>query len=333
VDFTQALPRVLIGSSPAMATLRRYVQKVGACDANVLITGATGTGKELDAEAIHRASRRAARPFVIVNCAAIPDALMESELFGYERGAFTGAANSYLGKLRLADTGTVFLDEIGEMSLLGQAKILRVLESGEVFPLGARGVTQLNVRFIAATNQDLEPLVMKQAFRHDLFFRLNVARIYLPPLNERPEDIIELLLHYIHHFNAKYGQRVQGPVPELAARLHAYEWPGNVRELRNFAEAIFIDPPEGAISLEHLPEYFRRIFGQYREDRLSERDELLSALSRTNWNKKMAARELRWSRMTLYRKMEKYNITRGEVNPIAETTAKLTVPVLSCPGK
>jgi DNA-binding NtrC family response regulator len=292
-----------------MAALRTYVQKVAESDANVLITGATGTGKELVAESIHRASRRRSAPFVPVNSASIPDSLIESELFGYERGAFTGATESYLGKMRLADGGTLFLDEIGEMSPLGQAKILRVLESREIFPLGARRTTSVDVRFVAATNRDLEPLIQRREFRQDLFFRLNVARIYLPPLRERREDILELFRHYTRQFNQQFGKRVDAPTPELASRLQAYSWPGNVRELRNCLEAVFIDPPDGPLAVEHLPESFRRIFADHREDGLSEREALLAALSRTNWNKKMAARELRWSRMTLYRKLEKYKIS------------------------
>jgi two-component system response regulator HydG len=217
-----------------------------------------------------------------------------------------------LGKLRLADQGTVLLDEIGEMSPLGQAKILRVLENREVFPLGGRCMAHIDVRFVAATNQALEPLIQRRAFRQDLFFRLNVARIHLPGLRERRDDILELVAHYVQQFNGRYGRMVAAPTTDLARRLLAYDWPGNVRELRNFVEAVFIDPPDGPISLEHLPESFRRIFEGHREDGLSERDQMLAALSRTNWNKKMAARELHWSRMTLYRKLEKYKITGGD---------------------
>jgi transcriptional regulator with PAS, ATPase and Fis domain len=299
----------LIGSSSAMAAVRAYVGKVAQTDTGVLITGATGTGKELVAEAIHRMSPRRAAPFVPVNCAAIPDSLLESELFGYEQGAFTGAEHAYPGKLRIAHLGTVFLDEIGEMSPLGQAKILRVLESHEIFPLGARKTVKLNVRFVAATNQDLEPMVERRTFRQDLYFRLNVGRIYLPALRERPEDIIELVRHFLHHFNARHGTNVQDPAPELRDSLLSYEWPGNVRELRNLVEAIFIDPPQGAIGLGDLPESFRRIFSAHRTTELSEREAIVSALSRTHWNKKLAARELQWSRMTLYRKLDKYKIT------------------------
>jgi two-component system response regulator AtoC len=292
-----------------MATVRGYVQKVAQSDASVLISGPTGTGKELVAESIHRASPRHSAPFISVNCAAIPDSLLESELFGYERGAFTGAEEAYPGKLRLATHGTVFLDEIGEMSPLGQAKILRVLENREVFPLGARRTTKIDVRFLAATNQDLEPMIERRAFREDLYFRLNVGRIFLPSLEERREDILELFLYYVRKFNLQQGRRVQPPTPELADSLLAYKWPGNVRELRNCVEAVFIDPPDGPIGLEHLPESFQRIFRSHACNQTSERDAIVSALSRTNWNKKLAARELQWSRMTLYRKLEKYKIT------------------------
>ena len=253
--------RALIGSSFAMGALRRYVQKVAQSDANVLISGPTGTGKELVANAIHQASQRNPAPFVSVNCAAIPDTLLESELFGYERGAFTGAAERYPGKLRLADHGTIFLDEIGELSPLGQAKILRVLESREVFALGARRTASIDVRFVAATNQDLEPMIERHAFRQDLFFRLNVARIYLPALRERREDILEIFRHYMDQFNGRYRRRVQAPTPELAERLTAYDWPGNVRELRNCVEAVFIDPPDGpshsSICPSHSAEFSR----------------------------------------------------------------------------
>jgi transcriptional regulator with PAS, ATPase and Fis domain len=299
----------LIGSSSVMTAVRDYVHKVAQSNASVLISGPTGTGKELVAESIHRGSPRRSSPFISVNCAAIPDALLESELFGYERGAFTGASEPYPGKLRLADHGTVFLDEISEMSPIGQAKILRVLENHEVFPLGARRMTKIDVRFVAATNQDLEPMIERHAFRQDLFFRLNVGRIFLPSLRERPEDILELFMYYIRRFNVQHGRHVQAPTPDLADRLTAYNWPGNVRELRNCVEAVFIDPPEGPIRLEHLPESFQRIFRGCHSENAGERDAIVSALSRTNWNKKMAARELQWSRMTLYRKLDKYKIT------------------------
>lgn len=303
-----------------MAAVRSYIGKVARADASVLISGPTGTGKELVAEAIHNASARRSFPFVVVNCAAIPDSLLESELFGYERGAFTGAEEGYPGKFRLASQGTVFLDEIGEMSLLGQAKILRVLENKEIFPLGARRTSKIDVRFVAATNQDLEPMVQGKTFRQDLYFRLNVGRIYLPSLRERPEDILELFSHFIRVFNRQRGTDVQEPTPELAESLLTYEWPGNVRELRNCIEALFIDPPSGPLGIEDLPEPFRRIFRSCCVKPKSERDAIIFALSRTNWNKKLAARELRWSRMTLYRKLEKHKIVLTSDTDVTHTS-------------
>ena len=299
----------LVGSSPVMQHLRSYIGKLGHSDAHVLITGETGTGKERVAESIHAASPHHNQPFLCINCAAIPDALLESELFGYERGAFTGAQEGYQGKLRLASGGTVLLDEIGEMTPTAQAKILRVLESHEVFPLGGRQVAPVNVRFIAATNQDLEPLVAERKFRKDLFYRLNVARLHLPPLKDRSEDIPELLTHFLNHFGQRYHHFIEGPTRELLDCLLSYEWPGNVRELRNLVEAVYVDPPERFISIENLPDYFRRIFSRHRTQKLSEKDHLTSVLQQTNWNKKQAAKVMNWSRMTLYRKLSKYHMT------------------------
>jgi two-component system response regulator HydG len=299
---------ILVGSSKRIGDLRIYIGKVARNDANVLISGDTGTGKERVAECIHLASSRHAKPFICVNCAAIPDALLESELFGYERGAFTGAEDAYAGKLRLASGGTVFLDEIGEMSLTAQAKILRVIESREVFALGARRTSPLDVRFIAATNQDLEGSGAAHRFRRDLYYRLNVARIHLPPLKEHTEDILDLLGHFIGMFNQRYGARVGNPDEDLAKCLLRYSWPGNIRELRNLVEAIFIDPPEGPIALEHVPDPFHGIFAEYVTDGIAEREKLLTVLRQTKWNKKRAAVEMKWSRMTLYRKLNKYRI-------------------------
>lgn len=298
----------LVGSSKSMIDLREYIRKLARSDANVLITGETGTGKERVAEAIHSESPRRDRPFVCVNCAAIPDSLIESELFGFDRGAFTGAQEGYVGKLRLANGGTVFLDEIGDMSLAAQAKVLRVIESREVFPLGARRVATIDVRFIAAINQDIEPLLAEHKFRRDLYYRLNVARVLLLPLQERSEDIPELVTHYIRQFNQRFHRQVERPGHELMECLMSYEWPGNIRELRNFVEAVFIDPPDGPISLKDLPESFRRIFAQYVVQPVPERERLVSMLYQTNWNKSEAAAQLNWSRMTLYRKLAKYQI-------------------------
>jgi transcriptional regulator with PAS, ATPase and Fis domain len=298
----------IVGQSAAMVRLRSYIGKVAATDSNVLITGETGTGKEGVAESIHRAGPRAGGPLVCLNCAAIPDNLLESELFGYDRGAFTGAQTSSAGKLRLAHGGTVFLDEIGEMSPYAQAKLLRVIESREVFPLGANRASQIDVRFIAATNQDLEPMVAQNRFRKDLFYRFNVARISLPPLRERKEDIPGLFSHFLAHYNRRSHRQVQSPMPELTQHLLQYAWPGNVRELRNLVEAIFIDPPCGPIALADLPEGFRQIFSRYVSETSGERERLIAALTATHWNKSQAAAQLHWSRMTLYRKLAKYHL-------------------------
>jgi DNA-binding NtrC family response regulator len=293
--------------------LRQYLPKLAHSNANVLITGETGTGKERVAQIIHQLGPRKTGAFVCVNCAAVPDALFESEMFGHEAGAFTGALRRFEGKLRLASGGTIFLDEIGEMSLLAQGKILRALESREVSPLGAPEAAPIDVRFIAATNQDLEPLVQARAFRKDLYYRLNVARVHLQPLRERREDILELFDFFVAKFNHELEVGVGPPSPRLLQSFLQYEWPGNVREIRNLVEALFIDPPPGETDLAHLPDSFRRIFERFTVDTVLERDRLLAVLHQTNWNKKQAAIQLNWSRMTLYRKIAKYHITRSGV--------------------
>ena len=298
----------LLGCSDAIERLRNYLPKVGASEANVLITGETGTGKERIAEAIHAASPRRRAPLVRINCAAIPDGLLESELFGHERGAFTGAHAAFAGRLRQAQGGTVFLDEIGEMSLFAQAKILRVLEAGELSPVGSVRSIPLDVRFVAATNQDLEMLVARNAFRADLYYRINVARLSLPPLRERRDDIMVFFEHFVAEFNGRTGCSVGRARASLQAVLQSYEWPGNIRELRNLVQAVFIDPPNGAIGLEHLPDHFQHVFAQHVTLRPTERDRLISALTATSWNRGRAAEQLHWSRMTLYRKMTHYQI-------------------------
>jgi DNA-binding NtrC family response regulator len=307
----------LVGESAAMRGVKEYLAKAAASDCNILVTGETGTGKERVAEAIHRRSGRRGRPMVCINCAALPDSLLESELFGHEKGAFTGAHASYEGKLSAADGGTIFLDEIGDMSLQAQAKILRAIEAKEVIRVGGGRANRLDIRIIAATNQDLEGSVAANRFRKDLYYRLNVARIHLPPLRERKEDIPLLLAHYLRELNQRFGGRVQGFTREVAEVLGTYEWPGNVRELKNLLEAIFVDPPGDRIAIEDLPEPFRVHLASQAGDPASERDKLLSALLATNWNKSRAAEELHWSRMTLYRKMAKYRIQESQ-NRIGE---------------
>jgi DNA-binding NtrC family response regulator len=299
---------MLLGTSEAIRAINRYITRVAASQSTVLVTGETGTGKELTAGLIHRLSTRRRRPFVCINCAAIPETLLESELFGFERGAFTGALAARTGKLQQADRGTIFLDEIGDMSVTAQPKILRAIETKEIHPVGARARIPVDVRVIAATNHELDRQVQDGQFRQDLFYRLNVARIHLPPLRERREDLPPLLAHYVGVFNQQLGYHVQGFTPEAAAYLLRYAWPGNVRELRNLVEAVYIGEPSELITVRDLPEAFRR--GIEATEKLSEdeRTRVLSALFETNWNKSHAAHRLHWSRMTLYRKMAKHHI-------------------------
>jgi hypothetical protein len=282
--------------------------------------------RELVAELIHRNSPRRGGPFVCINCPAIPDSLLESELFGFERGAFTGAASAYDGTLRLAHGGTLFLDEIGDMSLSAQAKILRVVEAKEVHRLGGAHLVPLDVRIVAATNHGLEALVAQERFRRDLYFRLDVTSIHIPPLRERTQDIPALLQHYIGVLNQRRGTRISGFGRETLESLLRYDWPGNVRELRNLVESVALDAAAGVIERRDLPEAMCRRLDARAESaplppglaRERDRDRLLSALLSTNWNKSRAAQELRWARMTVYRKMAKYHI-RGAADggPVA----------------
>ena len=295
-----------------MLDLKSYLAKVAQSDATVLVTGETGTGKERVATAVHQLGPRQKAPFISVNCAAIPEALLESELFGHRKGAFTGATGDFPGRFAEADQGTLFLDEIGELSLAGQVKLLRVLEEREVVPVGSTQRRKINVRLVAATNGDLEELVARRAFRADLYYRLNVVRIELPPLRDRPEDIAPILDHFIAQQNRRLAMRVGRPDSELLQRLCRYDWPGNIRELRNLVEAMFVDPPQDRpVYLADLPANFRRLFNEAERPGVDERDRLVAVLRDTNWNKMAAAREMNWSRMTLYRKLVKYDLDRG----------------------
>jgi DNA-binding NtrC family response regulator len=300
---------VMIGDSLAMRTMRASLATVAATESTVLITGETGTGKELVAQHLHSASPRRTQPLVCINCAAIPDSLLESELFGYERGAFTGAQTAKAGHLQHANGGTVFLDEIGDMSLYAQAKMLRVLDSREVMRLGSSRPLPLDVRVIAATNRDLQHLVRQDAFRADLYFRLHVAHLHLPPLRERPDDIPVLLAHYVREMAQRTGRVIEGFTDEAMAALCHYMWPGNVRELKHLVEATLLTAPAARITVADLPEALRH--GQPEEPQ-DERERVLWALRTTNWHRNTAAQKLHWSRMTLYRKMVKYLIVRLE---------------------
>ena len=298
----------LIGSSPAMQRLRNYVSNIAQRASTVLITGETGTGKEVVAELLHRNGADPERPFVSVNCAAIPESLIESELFGHERGSFTGAAQASLGKLQLAGNGTIFLDEIGDMSAYAQAKILRAIENRQAYRVGGRVSYPVLCRFIAATNSDIERNVTEGRFRKDLYYRLNVARIQLPALRERNSDIPELCSHFIAAMNHDFQGNVASCEEELMRALIRYEWPGNIRELRNVFEAAYLNSPGPQLSMADMPDWFIRNLRKSETRPPTELDRVLSALTSTNWNKSKAAEALNWSRTTLYRKIAQYQI-------------------------
>jgi DNA-binding NtrC family response regulator len=310
--FNSGNDQPMIGDSMPMRKIKAYLLKVAATDSSVFITGETGTGKELAAELIHRNSSRHKKPLVCINCAALPETLVESELFGYERGAFTGAIASTQGKFELAVGGTVFLDEIGDMSSYAQAKILRTTERKEVYRLGGKRSIPVDIRVIAATNQDPDRLVADGKFRKDLYYRLNVARVHLPPLRDRKEDILPLLEHLIRELNRRFGREVEGFTEEALESLLRYYWPGNVRELKNLLESTFINLPSRKIAFTDLPKAFRVRLKETEGLPKSERDRMLSALFATDWNKSKAAQKLHWSRMTLYRKMAKYHINTSQ---------------------
>ncbi len=301
----------ILGRSEAICDLRSQLPKIARSNAPALITGETGTGKEHIARQIHSQSARADRPFVAINCAAIPDTLFESELFGFERGSFTGAMVAQQGKARLADGGTLFLDEIGDLTPFNQTKILRLLEEKEAYPIGAAKPQRIDIRIIAATNVQVEEAVADGRFRSDLYYRLNVARIDVPALSARPEDIEVYIDHFIRRFNADCRTSVSGLERQLLEVLSDYDWPGNVREVRNFVEAVFIDPPDGPITLRDIPNAFAHLRRSYSHTGLDEREMMIAALEETNWNKAKAAETLHWSRMTLYRKLTKYNLAQS----------------------
>jgi DNA-binding NtrC family response regulator len=303
---------LMVGRSAAMRQLREQIWRAAAVSSNVLILGETGTGKELVAELIHRNGARAARPFVCINTAAIPDALLENELFGHERGAFTGAMTAESGKLAAAHRGTVFLDEIADVSLAIQAKLLRAIENKAIYRLGSTRSVQLDVRVVAATNGDLERAMTEGRFRKDLYYRLDVVRLNLPPLRERVDDIPLLVAHYLARFNRELGRSVRAVSARALDALCAYRWPGNVREFRNVIEALLVNlAPETTGVVDVPPEVMRRLAVAVSAP-VSERDRLLGALTETNWNKTRAASKLRMSRMTLYRKMQRHAVnSRG----------------------
>lgn len=318
----------IVGTSDEMMEVFELVEKVADTDSTVLILGESGTGKELVARAIHYNSRRKERPLVTVNCAAIPEELLESELFGHMKGAFTGAVATKPGRFDAADNGTIFLDEIGDMSFKLQVKILRVLQEQRFEPVGSTKTHQVDVRVIAATNQDLEKAVKDKRFREDLYYRLNVIPIRIPPLRERVNDIPVLVHHFVEKYTAESKHRVGGISDEAVKVLMGYKWPGNVRELENLIERVVVLKREGVISPSDLPEKivgeavkqkpkgpttfhfeipdegvsFRHAISDF-ENRL-----IIKALEKTSGNRNKAASLLRLNRTTLVEKIKKKNL-------------------------
>jgi DNA-binding NtrC family response regulator len=313
----------LVGGSKPMQDVMRLVEMAAPSSASVLITGETGSGKEIVARTIHKLSPRAGGPFVAINCSAIPETLMESEIFGHERGAFTGAAERRIGCFELADAGTLLLDEIGEMPAPTQAKLLRVLEDRKVRRLGSKSETAVDVRVLAATNKDAEQAVASGDLRQDLFFRLNVFHINLPPLREHKEDIPLLVEHILRDVNSKHGKHVRGIGAEVLDIFMSHTWPGNIRELRNILERACIMCEKELITRSCLPEEFGRTAAKGPSDLSSikfpvgttvdamERELILQTLSATGNNKTRAADLLAISLKTLHNKLKEYGADRA----------------------
>ena len=303
----------IIGNSKAITEVLSTVSRVAKTKSTVLIRGESGTGKELVARAIHALSDRADKRFVAVSCAALPETLLESELFGYEKGAFTGAIKRKEGRFELADGGTLFLDEIGDISLETQVKLLRVLESQEFERLGGKESLKVDVRIISASNQDLEKKTKEHSFREDLYYRLNVISIFIPPLRDRKEDILLLLDHFIQKANQKCGRKVKGITPEVKDIILSYDWPGNVRELENMIERGVVLSRTDVIDKNDLP-YFGLIKSKETSSSANlslkdmEKNHILNTLTKTNWNLIKTAEILGIHRNTLRLKMKEYGI-------------------------
>ncbi len=331
-DNSQGVPSSvggLLGNCPEMQKVFGLVAVVGQTDSSVLITGETGTGKDLLAEAVHENSPRAHGPFIKVNCGALPENLLESELFGHKKGAFTGAGEDKPGWFKMAHNGTLFLTEIGDLPLALQVKLLTFLDDMVIYPLGSTRGVKVNVRVMAATHRNLEEMVQKGHFRQDLMFRLNVMRLHLPPLRERGEDIRLLLYHFLNYFAGKMKKEVREFVPEALDLLCRYEYPGNVREIRNIVEYAIAVCQGNYIQIVHLPEYLRENMQttgpprqtQERADHSYadispdkswpevEKEMILNALMQAGGKKSRAADILGWGRSTLWRKMNKYGLT------------------------
>ena len=310
----------LIGASDTMAAVFRTVQKVARTDSTVLITGESGTGKELVARAVHEHSRRAGGPFIKINCGAIPETLLESELFGHEKGAFTGAVKAKMGRFELADGGTLFLDEIGDVSPAMQVKLLRVLQEQELERVGGETTVQIDTRVVSATNKDLDHEVAEGRFRQDLYYRLHIIPVVLPPLRERRDDVALLVAHFIDKLGPRTNAQVRGITDDALARLMAHQWPGNVRELENVVEQALVFAEGDRITVGALPAFLQ---GPDREDRLDvpkqmslpeilddlERQLILKAYKKAKGVKTETARLLGIKTSALYYKLDKYQIS------------------------
>ena len=308
----------IIGPSGVLEEIKRAVRQIAPTKATVLIEGESGTGKELIARAIHGLSDRRSHSFVAVHCAALAEGVLESELFGHEKGAFTGALKQHAGRFEMANRGTLFLDEVGEMAMGTQAKLLRVLQEQEFERVGGSETIHVDVRLIAATNANLESLIARGRFREDLYYRLNVIRLNVPPLRDRKEDIPALINVFLAEFNAENGKRVAGLTPEAMSAMLAYDWPGNVRELQNCIEGLVVLSRGDMISLSELPRKMREGAPKTIETtkgtlKAAELQVIEEALAKTKGRKTDAAKLLGISRRTLHRKIKQYGLSGEEI--------------------
>ncbi len=304
----------IISRNHKMQKIFEILPQVAESESNVLIEGAPGTGKELVARAIHELSPRKGKPFITVNSGALPDTLLESELFGYKKGAFTGAGKDKPGRFALAEKGTLFLDEIGDVSPALQVRLLRVLQEKTYEPLGGIETVKADVRIITATNHELTKEISEGRFREDLYYRINVVKLFLPPLRERKEDIPLLVEHFIKQFNAVKAREISGTDDKAMGVFMRYEWPGNIRELENTIEHAFILCSEGLIGLEHLPDRFQAMAERQKPPaqgltlKQIEANAVYNALERNNWKRTAAARELGIDKNTLRRKIKRLEL-------------------------
>ena len=308
----------IIGKTPVIQQVFQTIQKIAPTDSTVLITGETGVGKELIAREIHLGSQRRDHPFVKVNCAAIPETLLESELFGYEKGAFTGAVTNKPGRFEIAHQGTILLDEMGEIPLHLQAKLLGVIQDKSFDRVGGVKTIKVDIRIIAATNQDLQSAVQSGKFRSDLFYRLNVVPIHIPPLRERKDDLIPLVGYFLKIFTAKYCKKINNVSPEVMATFSNYDWPGNIRELENVLERMVLMSETDTLTLDQLPAEIRGVISTVEASTLKEKVDIISqmtekqmiidVLKKTNQNRTKAAKLLGISRRTLQNKIKEYGL-------------------------